>query len=57
MAAPASKIPRIAKISGAKVFEFNLLRTDLTNTGIVNSFVEGPCEITLPKLTQFIQDS
>lgn len=54
---PAAMLPGIAFKGGATVCEFNLESTDLTRSGQVAHFIEGPVELTLPHLASLVEDA
>lgn len=52
---PAAMLPGVAHKAGAAVCEFNLESTDLTRSGQVAHFIEGPVEETLPHLADLVE--
>lgn len=51
---PAAGLPALARGHGAAVCEFNLEATNLTHSGQVAHFVEGPVEESLPYLVSLL---
>lgn len=53
---PAASLPGLAFRSGATVCEFNLEATDLTHSGVVEHFIEGSVDESLPALMRFLKE-